>query len=172
MKIVNVKLSPQGVADGINEILEYQKDVERKARLLVQGLMDLGADIARIKIVQMGAVASGALLSSVGVYYSPSLNAGFVRITSDHAAFVEFGTGITGQLSPHPNGEYLSKVAWAYNTGPTIFITKDGEMGWYYPLPDGTWRFTDGMKSRPFMYETALELQRICYTVAKDVFST
>ncbi len=172
MKTINVKLSPHGVADAINELLEYQKDVKRKAGLLVQNLMDFGTDIARIKIVSLGAIDSGDLLSGVSGYYSPALNAGFVRVISDHVAFVEFGTGVTGLISPHKNGEYLAKSGWQYNVGTKIFVTKDGEMGWIYPTDDGGFRFTDGMPSRPFMYETALGLQRIFPMVAKDVFST
>lgn len=48
---------------------------------------------------------------------------------------------------------------WAYNSGATIFTTEDGREGWYYPADDGTWRFTEGMPSRPFMYETAQYLR-------------
>jgi hypothetical protein len=120
----------------------------------------------------MGAYYSGELLSGVGGYYSPTLNAGFVKVTSDHVAFVEFGTGVVGQQSPHTNGEYLSKASWGYATGQKIFTTKDGKVGWIYPTDDGGFRFTEGMKSRPFMYQTALELQREFPRMAKEVFST
>ena len=120
----------------------------------------------------MGAYYSGELLSGVGGYYSPSLNAGFVKVTSDHVAFVEFGTGVKGQNNPHKNGEYLAKAAWNYASGPKIFTTKDGRVGWIYPTDDGGFRFTEGMESRPFMYETALEIQRDFPRIAKEVFST
>jgi hypothetical protein len=93
-------------------------------------------------------------------------------VTSDHVAFVEFGTGVVGQNSPHKNGEYLSKAAWNYASGTKIFTTKDGRVGWIYPTDDGGFRFTEGVKSRPFMYETALELQREFPRIAKEVFST
>ena len=172
MKNIAVKLDPQGVADAIKEIRQYQKDVENKVRLLIQRLTDLGAEIARIKIVSMGAYYSGELLSGVDGYYSPTLNVGFVRVTSDHVAFVEFGTGVVGQNNPHKNGEYLSKAAWQYAVGPKIFTTKDGRVGWIYPTDDGEFRFTEGMKSRPFMYETALELQKNFPNIVKAVFST
>ena len=172
MKTINVKLSPQGVADAINEIKQYQKDVENKVRLLLQRLTDFGAEVARIKIVGMGAYYSGELLSGVDGYYSPSLNVGFVRVTSDHVAFVEFGTGVKGQNNPHKNGEYLSLAAWQYATGPKIFTTKDGRVGWIYPTKDGGFRFTEGMKARPFMYETALEIQRQFPSIVREVFST
>ena len=172
MKNIAVKLDPQGVADAIKEIRQYQKDVENKVRLLIQRLTDLGAEIARIKIVSMGAYYSGELLSGVDGYYSPTLNVGFVRVTSDHVAFVEFGTGVVGQNNPHKNGEYLSIAAWQYAVGPKIFTTKDGRVGWIYPTDDGGFRFTEGMKSRPFMYETALELQKNFPNIVKAVFST
>lgn len=172
MKNIEIRLDPKSVANAIKELQAYKKEVEQKARLLVQRLTDYGADIARIKIVDMGAVYSGELLSGVDGYFSPLLNAGFVKVTSDHVAFVEFGTGVVGQQSPHTNGEYLSKAAWGYATGQKIFTTKDGKVGWIYPTDDGGFRFTEGMKSRPFMYQTALELQREFPRMAKEVFAT
>jgi hypothetical protein len=172
VKTINVKLDPESVANAIKELQQYKKDVENKSRLLVQRLTDMGAELARVKIVGMGAYYSGELLSGVDGYYSPTLNAGFVRVTSDHVAFVEFGTGVVGQNNPHKNGEYLSKAAWQYATGAKIFTTQDGRVGWIYPTDDGGFRFTEGMESRPFMYETALELQREFPRIAKEVFST
>ena len=172
MKTIAVRLDPQSVLEAIKELQQYQKDVKSKTRLLLQRLTDLGADIARIKIVSLGAYYSGELLSGVDGYYSPALNVGFVRVTSDHVAFVEFGTGVVGQTNPHKNGEYLAKAAWQYATGAKIFTTKDGRVGWIYPTDDGGFRFTEGMQSRPFMYETALELSRNFANIAKAVFST
>lgn len=170
MKTIRVELSPKGVANAIKELEAYKKEVETKAKLLVQRLTDMGADLVRVKIVSMGAYYSGELLSGVSGYYSPALNAGFVKVTSDHVAFVEFGTGVVGQSATHPNAEYLAKAAWGYATGPKIFTTKDGRVGWIYPTDDGGYRFTEGMASRPFMYETALELQREFPRIAREVF--
>lgn len=172
MKTISMILDPRSITAAINELREYQTDIENKTRILAQRLTDLGAEIVRIKIVGMGAYYSGALLSGVDGYYSPMLNTGFIRVTSDHVAFVEFGTGVKGQASPHRNGEYLSKAAWQYATGAKIFTTKDGRVGWIYPTRDGGFKFTEGMKSRPFMYETALELERKFPQLAKEVFST
>jgi hypothetical protein len=155
----------------IRRLNEYKKEVETKTTELAQRLTDLGVETARIKIVEMGAYYSGELLSGVSGYFSPTLNAGFVRVTSDHVAFVEFGTGVVGQQNPHTNGEYLSKASWGYATGSKIFTTKDGRVGWIYPTDDGGFRFTEGMESRPFMYETALELERQYMQIAKEVFA-
>ena len=170
MRTIKVKLSPQSVMGAIKEINEYKAEVERKSRVLVQRLTDYGANIARVKIISLDAVDTGELLSGVDGYYSPTLNVGFVRVTSDHVAFVEFGTGVKGQENQHENDEYLSKASWGYATGQKIFTTKDGRIGWIYPTDDGGFRFTQGMKSRPFMYETALELQREFSRIVKEVF--
>ena len=170
MRTIKVKLSPQSVMDAIKEINEYKAEVEHKSRVLVQRLIDYGANIARVKIISLDAVDTGELLSGVDGYYSPTLNVGFVRVTSNHVAFVEFGTGVKGQENQHKNDEYLSKASWGYATGQKIFTTKDGRIGWIYPTDDGGFRFTQGMKSRPFMYETALELQREFPRIVKEVF--
>ena len=159
-----------GLEKGVRKLEAYKKRVQKRTSLLVQKLTDYGAEIVRIKIVNMGAYYSGELLSGVSGYYSPSLNAGFVKVTSDHVAFVEFGTGVVGQNNPHKNGEYLSKAAWSYASGAKIFTTKDGRVGWIYPTDDGGFRFTEGMKSRPFMYETALELEHSFKRIAQEVF--
>jgi hypothetical protein len=170
----NIKVNvfdPKSVENAIKQLNAYRKEVETKTSELAQQLTFLGADIARIKIVELGAYHSGELLSGVGGYFSPMLNAGFITVTSDHVAFVEFGTGVKGQTSPHINGEYLSIASWGYVTGSKIFTTQDGRVGWIYPTDDGGFKFTEGMPSRPFMYETALELERQCMRVAKEVFA-
>lgn len=161
-----------GIKNAIKDLQKYKKKLETNTRLLVQRLTDYGAEIVRIKIVNMGAYYSGALLSGVSGYYSPTLNAGFVKVASDHVAFVEFGTGVVGQNNSHKNGEYLSKAAWSYASGAKIFTTQDGRVGWIYPTDDGGFRFTEGMESRPFMYETALELENSFKKMAQEVFST
>jgi hypothetical protein len=172
-KTIKVDLNEdKSIRNAIKELKRYKKRVEDRTRKLVQRLTDEGAEIARIKIVNLGAYYSGELLSGVDGYYSPSLNVGFVRVTSDHVAFVEFGTGVKGQNSPHKNGEYLSKASWGYASGAKIFTTQDGRVGWIYPTDDGGFRFTEGMPSRPFMYETALELQNNFRRIAKEVFGT
>ena len=173
MTTITVNLNESGsVKKAIKDLKKYKKKLEKNTGLLVQKLTDMGAELVRVKIVSMGAYYSGELLSGVTGYYSPTLNAGFVKVASDHVAFVEFGTGIVGQNSPHKNGEYLAKAAWSYASGTKIFTTKNGRIGWIYPTDNGEFRFTEGMKSRPFMYETALELERKFPNIAKEVFRT
>ena len=173
MKTITVNLNEKdSIKNAIKDLKKYRRKLENNTRKLVQKLTDLGANVVKVKIVNMGAYYSGELLSGAMGYYSPTLNAGFVKVTSDHVAFVEFGTGIVGKNASHENGEYLAKASWSYASGTKIFTTKNGKVGWIYPTDDGGFRFTEGMKSRPFMYETALELQREFPRIAKEVFRT
>ena len=101
---INIDLNKKGgLEDGIKELEEYKKRVQARTSVLVQKLTYYGAEVARIKIVSMGAFYSGELLQGVDGYYSPILNTGFVKVTSDHVAFVEFGTGVVGQNNSHKN---------------------------------------------------------------------
>jgi hypothetical protein len=166
-----VKAKVVGVKETKQKIKEYRDSIKAKVGDLVDTLTTEGANIARIKIVSMGAVYSGELLSGVSGYYSPLLKAGFIRVSSEHVAFVEFGTGIVGEGAQHPNGEYLAKANWKYNSGEHIFTTSDGRVGWIYPTDDGGFRFTEGMASRPFMYETAVELETKLKDIVREVFA-
>lgn len=155
----------------IRRLNEYQKEVETKTIELAQRLTDFGVETARIKVVEMGAYYSGDLYSGIMGYFSPTLNAGFVRVTSEHAAFVEFGTGPRGSASPHPNGGVNYKdEGW--------FTKADGKdmammYGWQ-PLVLGNGDiiyYTEGQPAKPFMYETAKELERQFLQIAKEVFA-
>ena len=108
MKQIEINLNDEGsLKKAIKDLEKYKRLLERRTQLLVKKLTDEGAKIARIKIVRLGAYYSGELLSGVDGYYSPALRAGFVRVTSDHVAFVEFGTGVVGQNNSHSRGILL-----------------------------------------------------------------
>lgn len=80
------------------------------------------------------------------------------------ALYVEFGTGTRGMESPHPQHNVF--LLDAYNSGSTVFTTKDGRTGWFYPMGEDRteWRFTEGQPARKQMYLTAVWLQQRLHT--------
>lgn len=163
-KVIKVKLEPNSIANAITELQMYKEDLERRVTLLVKALTERGADIARAKIVEMKAYATGELLNSVGSYYFAFGGdpVGFIRVNAEYGMFVEFGTGIVGaNAKPHPA---LEAFGWEYD------VNQHGEVGWLYPADDGTYRRTRGQASRPFMYETAQELRDEFPAIVKEVF--
>lgn len=145
------------------ELQDYQKDLTKKCEEFVRRLAEKGVEIAKMKIADYDAIYTGELLASINSEQGAVIQNGaqwIVYTNCPWAKFVEFGTGIVGERSPHPN---TSIVGWKYD------VNEHGEKGWFY-FRDGEWHWTKGMPSRPFMFETAMELRQEIVKVAKEVF--
>ena len=144
----------------IKDIKKFKAEFLEKCNRLVKALTEEGAEIARIKVVALDAVYTGELKNSIEGYYSPTTNVGIIKAGTYYAAYVEFGTGVVGSQSPHPNPQ-----GWQYD------VNQHGDEGWvYYDDESGKFRWTKGFKSRPFMYNTARQLEKECKKIAVEVF--
>lgn len=165
-------LSVKGIEKLQKELLNYKNNtLQQKVELISKRLAEKGVDIARANVVRLDAFFTGELLNSIHarkVSGGKSTAIFYVVTDSDHAAFVEFGTGQMGEETPYPY-PLPEGVTWDYNTGKTIFEVSPGQYGWFYEI-DGQWYFTQGMPSRPFMYETTMELYEMVVQTARDVF--
>ena len=174
-KTININLFDQkSIQADVKALRDYENSLEYKCRLLAETLAEKGVEIARVQIANLDAIFTSELLQSIHAEYVGSVKGGGVWAVvagTDHAAFVEFGTGIVGKQSPYPY-QLPGGVDWQYASGKTIRQITDGRYGWFYPADDGKWYFTEGMPSRPFMYMTAIELRDIVSQTAKVVFSS
>lgn len=158
-KVIKVKLDPHSIERAITELQMYKEEIERRARLIVERLADKGAVLARAKIQELDAVDTGELLGSVESCLMG--NIGFIRVNAEYGMFVEFGTGIVGEGAKHPASGAFN---WQYD------INQHGEAGWHFPADDGKWPITKGQESRPFMYETAMQLRAELPRIIREVF--
>ena len=172
-RVFKTDLSQSGIADLRKQLVDYKNNVlQQKVDLLAKRLAEKGVAIAQTNIATYDAIFTGELISSIEARYGGSTKGSavfYVVADSRHAVFVEFGTGQLGLEGSYPY-PFPEGVEWNYNTGKTIFEIENGQYGWFYPAEDGTWRFTQGMPSRPFMYETAVELMTEIAKTAKEVF--
>ena len=157
-------LDPDSIDKAIAEVEKYEKFIAEKAQELVRLLKELGVEKAK----ELVPIDTGVAQQSIIGYMDE--NKGIIQ-AGGYCKYIEFGTGVRGLGSQHPSPEYLAIMQWAYNSGATIFTTKDGREGWYYPADDGSWRFTEGMPSRPFMFETAQYLKREASRLAKEALA-
>lgn len=172
-KVIKGELSVEGIKDIQRQLEEYKKNFNNKTQLFAERLALEGVNIARMKITSLDAIFTGELLQSIRREPKEitTSSAKFAIITdSEHACFVEFGTGQKALDTPYPyplpNG-----VSWNYAVGTTIKQNPiTGHYYWFYPGRDGKWHYTEGMPARPFMYETSLELNKIIDRVAREVF--
>lgn len=143
MPIIRVELSAAGLDAAIAELNEYQRKVESLAEATVERLARDGEEIAQM----MAPMFTGELMSSIEG--AATGNTGYIRANSDHAAFVEFGTGVVG------DGTHPQPIAgWIYDKNG------HGQAGWVYKK-DGEFYWTNGQPANPFMYNTAQMLAQI-----------
>lgn len=176
------ELSAKGIRSLRNELQKYKTDIlPLKLEMLSKRLAESGVNFAKSRIVTLDAIFTGELLNSI--HAERTGNAAFVIVAdSKHAVFVEFGTGQEGLKSPYPVS-FPNGIDWGYNKGNSIrqateniyvhgdLFVKVGEYFWSYIGEDGKLHITKGMPSRPFMYETWLELYSTVEKIAKEVFN-
>ncbi|MBR5172951.1 MAG: hypothetical protein IKW14_06090 [Phascolarctobacterium sp.] len=167
-------LSTDGVQKLIDDLINYKKDIlQRKINLLAKTLAEDGVHIAQANVARLDAIFTGELINSISAKQVASKRGTavfFIVADSDHAAFVEFGTGQVGKENSYPY-PLPEGIKWEYNSGKSIIPIGPGQYGWFYPGDDGRWYFTQGMPSRPFMYETLLEVMKKVEKTAKEVFN-
>jgi hypothetical protein len=155
--MISVELG--GLNETIRRINEYKVDVERKFNSLLRELTEHGAEIARTEVSAMGAIDTGELESSISGVFDLNTGVGAIKADSWYAMYVEFGTGIVGANSPHPDAQ-----GWQYD------VNGHGDKGWVYMGDDGNWHWTKGQKSRPFMYNAAKKLLDEASDIVKGAF--
>jgi hypothetical protein len=157
---------PNGIKNAIKELKQYKKDFDSRVKLLLQKFIDNGISIARSKVIDFKIIHDNNLSNSINGFISG--NVGFIRVDDKNAVFFEFGTGPRGASSPHPNGGSYKSEGW--------YTKADGKpmdtlYGWQPLGNDGdTYFYTKGQAAKPFMYETALELQRRIQEIKTEVF--
>ena len=161
-------LSASSVEQLKKDLTDYQNKLSDKLHLLCQRLAEIGVDSAQAILVSLDAVFTGELSNSIiqeQIVSAKDRVVFLVKATSEHAIYVEFGTGIMGASMPYPG-----KIPVVYAQGKTIRQLADGRYGWFYQR-DEKWYFTEGMISRPFMYYTGIELHERVVKVAKEIFA-
>lgn len=156
-------LSGSGFRRISRDIHQYRNDLADKCYDFAEKMAEAGIALAKLKISGYDAIETGELLNSLNMEPGDVVTNGasFVIYTGcDWAPYVEFGTGVIGSENPHPDTGLSN---WKYD------VNSHGESGWFY-YKDGTWHWTKGMISRPFMYETGQELADKVVKIAHEVF--
>ncbi|MEG1106681.1 MAG: hypothetical protein RSD63_08225 [Eubacterium sp.] len=116
----------------------------------------------------------GHLRDSIKAVYDPSTKIITVRAGSYWAVFVEYGTGIVGKNSPHPDPgswKYRGTEYWVYPiTRSTYEAMKSEGMPVSMNKSGQCFAATKGMESRPFMYMTAQFINDLIDKKARSFF--
>ena len=155
---MRIKVTVGNIGKAAKAVDEYRKTLKAKTAKFLAKLAQVGVQIASAKVYDMHAIDTGDLDSSIHYLVSDDGKTAIIRTDC-----------------PHP----LGLPGWIYD------INEHGDRGWWYPTDssdpnpykhqgdDGSWwAWTKGMSSRPFMYETAMELRDDVANVAREVFKS
>ena len=113
-------LSVRGIQNLRKQLVHYKNNIlQQKVDLLAKRLAEKGVAIAQTNIATYDAIFTGELIASIEARYGGSTKGTavfYVVADSEHAAWVEFGTGQMGLESPYPY-PFPEGVEWNYNTG-------------------------------------------------------
>jgi hypothetical protein len=121
-KTIDVSLSVSSLQNAIKELKAYQARLDHKCAVIAERLADDGVEVARVQLANLDAIFKGELIESIQsecVTDTDCSHIWAVVAGTDHAAFVEFGTGVIGQKKPY-KGELPPGVSWQYASGQTI----------------------------------------------------
>lgn len=160
MAKTTIKFRLDEIDYAIRRVEQFKTNFLYKCERLVKELTAYGVEVACVQVAQLDAIDTGKLLGSIGGYFDLASGVGIIKADTPYAIYVEFGTGVVGSASPHPNPN-----------GYRYDVNAHGDKGWvYYDDGSGEFRWTKGFKSRPFMYNTAREIEKECAKIAREVF--
>lgn len=153
----------RSIRKAVNSVRDYEKEFLKACTRALEALTERGVNVAKIAIVAFGAVGyTGNLEAGIQGLFNSATRQGIIFSDTYYAAFVEYGTGIVGELMPHPEAE---EDGWQYD------INNHGAEGWlYYNENDGKRHRTWGYVARPFLYETRLQLEQEAPEVYRRMF--
>ena len=156
---VAVKLSGSELRALAKKIKDKDAEINKIAAKVVEMVLEDGLKFLKTQIP----VDTGDLLNSANVRYSPGSLKGQLRVDSNHAIYVEYGTGIVGRNKGHPEAD-----------GSWYDKNNHGEKGWVYFDPGYGFVRTQGQVGQQFFYRTKLYMkERMKYwssTLFKDVW--
>ncbi len=176
-KKVQLKLNGRDIQRYVRQLARWRKGLDEDLDFFMRYIAQEAEDYAK-SICPEGVIdhEGGHLKDSIKAAYNPSSKRITVRAGSAWAIYVEYGTGVVGAASPHPDPE-----GWSYGNRAD---------GWWYPIDENVYEqmeslgmpvsknadgqcfgWTKGMESRPFMYETQRYIRGLIEKEAKEFFT-
>ena len=165
-KTIDIELSASSIEAAIRELESYANSFDAKVDLFMARLAEYGVQCARDNLWMNGTIPTK------GIPISSSLRAqkegdGWIVVTdSEHAAFVEFGTGFVGQ------GTYSGELppGYSYNTmNSPEYHDVDNPDRWHFWV-NGVEYTTEGQEAQRFMGRAAVQMERKVVVIAREVF--
>lgn len=157
-------------ADGCDEIIKQLNSLKSAVKSmeteLPEHLARVGQNSAEAKTASVGVMSLDG--NQLGGFYILE-HTDYVELVNqgEDVAFIEFGTGMMGQQSPHP---LAGEAGWEYYTPTRYKRSVGGRKGWFYKNKlTGELTFTEGMVGTKAMYEARLEIFKAMFRDSKEI---
>lgn len=175
-RVFQSDLSVQGINNLINQLEDYQNELQKKCEEYVRMLADSGIDVAQQNTgnygkyitftVQTNPEKDGCkavmLATNTGIIKSEWQTKDGVK-TADVSPLlvIEFGSGLKAE-----NPKNIPGVG----TGTFPGGTHGNEPGWWYMDLDGVWHYATGVSPKQPMYKASLIIREKAISKAREVF--
>lgn len=165
--IISCTLSEKSLKKAINQLKQYQKDLERKNQIFVERLGEIGIDVVNNVMKTIPGEEKGRFDTELIINHKNKVAGVTVRLSGDKVLFIEFSAGVTygTQYYPLPSGD-----EYGAGTYPSDKHNWSKLYGWWYKDENGDVHHTYGNRAYMPMYHAEqaiiLEIRRI----AKEVF--
>lgn len=162
-RTIEFQLSREGIDWAISQLETFQKDFQSRCDQVLVEAEETGVTVGKEQIQRLRKIGwtRGLISSMFGTFNRESRVAKVIN-NSDHAAYVEYGTGVKGDHGRHPN----PPAGWTYDRNG------HGDAGWkYYNPMDDKFHKTRGEPAAPFMWFTFQELKRKVPEIVHKVFN-
>ena len=156
--------------DGCDEIIKQlnglKSAVKSMEKELPEHLARVGQNSAEAKTASVGVMGLDG--NQLGGFYILE-HTDYVELVNqgEDVAFIEFGTGMMGKQSPHPQA---GEAGWEYYTPTRYKRSIGGRKGWFYKNKlTGELTFTQGMVGTKAMYEARLEIFKAMFRDSKEI---
>lgn len=161
-KKIVVPLSVSGIQKIQDELKEYQRWQQERAKELAERLAVLGGTVASIRFKR--AFYKGMMDATVSVVAIP--NGYTVKADGESVLFIEFGAGITYGTG-HPEASDFGMGPGTYPDGKGHW---DDPNGWYLPKSAGGGHTYGNHPAMP-MYEARKQIEQELPRIVKEVFT-
>lgn len=175
-KKITFGFSVSEIRGAIEQIRQYQNELNRKCELLCQRLSDEGIAIAQAQIGSSGFGKYIRLSSEITpekagckviIYMEDSqkivsqwqTREGTQSKEISPALMLEFGAGLPAQNPANIPG-----------VGTGTYGTHGNQSGWWYMDLEGAWHYATGISPKMPMYNAGKELREKVMEIAKEVF--
>lgn len=160
MPTLKANLSAESLQTLLNQLNEYKSRMQAAPKRITESLVDYGEEQIAQGIEGIRD-KDGNYLAKAGSYVFG--DGGLAYMEGEQAAYLEYGTGVTGLASPHPQAE---EAGWQYNTGPTI-NPKTGDWSYWDPVK-GKYVHTKGIPAQMPVLKAAQEMRKKLPELARE----